>query len=87
MHKTYKALDCERCIEILFAYGVGPRTERLIHIYWEGLTMLDRAGRYYGEPFKGSRGVTQEDLLSPKILNKVADAVIRHWETVVDGED
>ena len=41
--------------------------------------MAARAGRYYGTEFKGERGVTQGDLLSPTIFNVVVDAVVRHW--------
>ena len=52
------ALDRERCLEIIVAYGVRPRAERLLCHYWEGLTMVALSGRYYGTPFKGSRGVT-----------------------------
>ena len=35
--------------------------------------------QYYGEAFKGARGVTQGDPLSPTIFNVVVDAVVRHW--------
>ena len=38
-----------------------------------------RAGGYYREAFKGARGVTQGDPLSPTIFNVVVDAVVRHW--------
>ena len=41
--------------------------------------MVARAGRYYGKGFKGERGVTQGDPLSPTIYNVVVDAVVRHW--------
>ena len=41
--------------------------------------MAARAGGYYGKAFKGSRGVTQGDPLSPTIFNVVVDAVVRHW--------
>ena len=41
--------------------------------------MVARAGGYYGKGFKGERGVTQGDPLSPTIFNVVVDAVIRHW--------
>ena len=44
--------------------------------------MVSRAGVYYGEAFKGARGVTQGDPLSPTIFNVVVDAVVRHW---IDG--
>ena len=41
--------------------------------------MVSRAGGYYGEYFKGERGVTKGDPLSPTIFNVVAEAVVRHW--------
>ena len=47
--------------------------------------MLARVGRYYGAPFKVSRGVMQGNPLLPTIFNMVVEAVIHHWETVVDG--
>ena len=78
----YDALDRSRCLEILDGYGVSPSASRLLTTYWRRLTMLARAGGYYGEEFKGKRGVTQGDLLSPTIFNVVVDAVVRHW---IDG--
>ena len=54
--------------------------------------MVARAGGYYAEAFKGARGVTQGDPLSPTIFNVVVDAVVRHWieglvtETAEKGE-
>ena len=44
--------------------------------------MVERAGVYYGTGFKGARGVTQGDPLSPTIFNVVLDAVVRHWVTL-----
>ena len=41
--------------------------------------MVARAGGYYGKAFKGERGVTQGEPLSPTIFNVVVDAVVRHW--------
>ena len=41
--------------------------------------MAARAGGYYRKAFKGARGVTQDDPLSPTIFNLVVDAVVRHW--------
>ena len=41
--------------------------------------MVARADGYYGKAFKGDRGVTQGDPLSPTIFNVVMDAVFRHW--------
>ena len=54
----------------------------MLTTYWRRLTMVARAGGYYGEVFKGARGVTQGDPLSPTIFNVVVDAVVRHW---IDG--
>ena len=78
--KAYDALDRSRCLEILEGYGVGPGARGLLTTYWRRLTMVARAGGYYGEAFKGARGVTQGDPLSPTIFNVVVDAVVRHWK-------
>ena len=64
LQKAYYALDQDRCLGIFTAYGVGPRTIRLLWIYWDRLTMVVRAGGYFGLPFKGYRGMTQGDHLS-----------------------
>ena len=69
---------------IIAAYGVVPRTIRLIQTYWGRLTMVARARRYFGRPFKGYHKVTQGNSLSPTIFNMVVDAIIRHWVAVVD---
>ena len=80
--KAYDALDRSRCLDILEGYGVGPSARRLLTTYWRRLTMVARAGGYYGEAFKGARGVTQGDPLLPTIFNVVVDAVVRPW---IDG--
>ena len=41
--------------------------------------MAARSGGYYRAAFKGERGVTQGDSLSPTLFNVVVDAVVRHW--------
>ena len=78
-HKAYDALDRSRCPEILERYDMGPQACRLLRAYWGKMKMVARAGGYYGEAFKGARGVTQGDLLSPTIFNAVVDAVVHHW--------
>ena len=82
MHKAYDALDRSSCLDILEGYGVVPRACWLPRAYWGEMTMVARAGGYYGEAFKGVWGVTQGDLLSPTIFNVVVDAVVRHWVTM-----
>ena len=72
-------MDRSRTLDILKGYGVGERVRRLLETYWKRATMDARAGRYYGTEFKGERGVTQGDPLSPTIFNVVVDAVVRHW--------
>ena len=79
--KAYDALDRSRILEILEGFGVGPRARRLLRAYWGKSTMVARAGGYYGDGFKGVRGVTQGDPLSPTIFNVVVDAVVRHCVT------
>ena len=54
--------------------------------YWNKTTMVARVGGYYGKGFRGGRGVTQGDPLSPTIFNVVVDAVVCHWVTLVVTE-
>ena len=54
LHKAYDALDRSRCLEILEGYGVGPQACRILRTYWRRLTMVARAGGYYGAAFKGA---------------------------------
>ena len=83
LQKLYGALDWDRCLDILVAYGVQPRTIRLLWTYWDRLTMVVKRGGYFGLPFKGYHIVTQGNPLSLKLFNVVMDAVIRHCVTVV----
>ena len=80
--KAYDALDRSRSMEILKGYGVGERLRRMLREYWNKSTMVARAGGYYETGFKGERGVTQGDPLSPTISNVVVDAVVHHWVTI-----
>ena len=48
LHKAYDALDRERALDLLSVYGVGPRTVQLLRTYWDRLTMVDKAGGYFG---------------------------------------
>ena len=57
LHKAYEALDRSRCLDILDGYGVGPRARRLLPKYWRRLTMVARAGGYYGTAYQGAREV------------------------------
>ena len=72
-----------RCLEILEGYGVGPQACQILRTYWRLLTMVARAGGYYGAGFKGDRGVMQGDPLYPTIFTVVVDAVVQHWVVVM----
>ena len=72
------ALNRSRSLEILEGYGVGPQARRFLQVYWGKSTMVAQAGGYYVTGFKGARGVTQGDPLSPTIFNGVVDVVVRH---------
>ena len=82
-HNSYNALDRYRFLELLAAYGVGPRTLQILQTYWGRLNKVARVGGYFERPFMVYQGVTQGYPLSPTIFNMVLDAVIRHWVTVV----
>ena len=84
--KAYDALDRSRSLEIHKGYGVGVRVRSMLREYWDRTRMVTRAGSYYGKGFKGGRGVTQGDPLSPTIFNVVVDAVVRHWLTTAVTE-
>ena len=51
----------------------------ILDVHIDILTMVARACCYYGEAFKGARGVTQGDPLPPTIFNVVVDVFVRHW--------
>ena len=83
LQKAYDSLDWDRCIDIIVEYGVSPKAIRILRAYWCQITMVVRASRYYGLPFKGYRGVNQVYPLSPTLFNVVVDTVIHHWVAVV----
>ena len=40
-------------MEVIVGYPVGPRMERILHYYWDNISMVARAGSYYVTEFKG----------------------------------
>ena len=82
LQKAYDALYWERCLKILAAYGFGPRTLLLFQKYWYHMTMLARAGGYFGLPFKVYHRVTQVDPLSSTLFN-----MVRHLPIGYGGGD
>ncbi len=59
LKKAYNALDREQTLNILAAYGVGPKMLALQKHFWDTAQLVCRAGGNYGEPFSAGRSVTQ----------------------------
>jgi len=87
LKKAFDAMDRERCLDILQAYGVGPKCLHLLRVFWETAVLVCRAVGRYGEPFQAERGVTQGGPLSPRMFNILVDAVVREWLRQVLGEE
>ena len=83
LQKEYNVLDQDICLDILAEYGVGSRTIRFLRMYRDRLTMVARAGGYFGLPLKGYHNVTLGDPCTRTIFNVVIDSVIHHWVMVV----
>ena len=58
LQKVYDALDWDICLDILVAYMVSPGTLKLLWTYWDRITMVVKAGGYFGIQFKGYYGLT-----------------------------
>ena len=82
INKFYDALDHYHSLDILSEYGMVPQDLHLRWYYWDSPTMAERAGRYFGTPFKGYREVTWGDPISLTIFNILVDAVLQHWFTM-----
>ena len=65
-HKEYDDLDWDRWLEILAAYGFSSRRIQLLWTYWDQMTMVDKAGGYFGHIFKGYHRVTKFKPLYPR---------------------
>ena len=88
LYRAYDALDSSRCLEILYGYGVGPQAFRILRTYWGRMSMVAKAGGYYGSEFQVFRRVTQGYPLYPTIFNFVVYVVVRHWvEVMVESVD
>ncbi len=87
LKKAYDALDREQTLDILAAYGVGPKMLALQKHFWDTAKLVCRAGGNYGEAFSAKRGVTQGGPLSSLMFNVCVDAVVREWLHQVLGEE
>jgi hypothetical protein len=59
LKKAYGALDREQLLDILVAYGVGPKMLALQKHFRDTPKLVCHAGGNYREPFNAERGVTQ----------------------------
>ena len=44
LRNAYNAMDRERCLEILKAYGVGPKMLKVMSYFWDHAVRICRAG-------------------------------------------
>ncbi len=79
LKKAYNVLDREQTLNILVAYGVGPKMLRLQKHFWDTAKLVCHAGGKYGEPFNAKRGITQGGPLSSLMFNVCVDAIVREW--------
>ena len=79
LRKAYDAMDRGRYLEILQAYGVGPKMLKVIRYFGDHAVLVCRAGGCYGEPFRARRSVTHVEPFSPRIFNTMVDAIVREW--------
>jgi hypothetical protein len=79
LKKAYDALDREQMLDILAAYGVGPKMLRLQKHFWDTAKLVCHAGGNYGEPFSAKRGITQGGPFSSLVFYVCVDAVVREW--------
>jgi hypothetical protein len=87
LKKAYDAINRGCMMEILKAYGVGPKLLRLQNSFSKNAKLICRAGGCYGSPFAAKRGVTQGGPLSLLVFKVCVDAVVREWLHQVLGDD
>ena len=68
VRKACNSLDQGRCMEILREYGLGPRLQQLLQMYWDGQRVVPKSGKYYGKHLSTRRGVIQGYPISPTLL-------------------
>ena len=85
LHKVYESLDRGICLKLFEGYEVGPWDHHILNHYLYRLTMVAHTGGFYGASLKSFWGVTQGYPLSPTIFNKVVDAVVCNWVSLVAG--
>ena len=64
-------------VEIIKAYGMGPNLLMIVQHFWEGQCVAVKQRGMFGKVFKGKKGVTQGDIVSPTIFNIMVDEVVR----------
>ena len=79
LKNAYDAMDREQCLDLLEAYGVGPKLLWLLQHFWDEAGIVYRAGGCYDKPFKACQRVTQGAPVSPRVFNLMVDAIVREW--------
>lgn len=78
--KAYDCVDRTILLQLLEAYGVGPRIRSVLQTQWTAQQFITKQSGFYGPIVPTSRGVTQGDIVSPTLFNIAIDAVSREWK-------
>ena len=71
LRKAYDALDRDRCLDIMAGYGGGPRTLRILWIYWVCPHMEAKAGGIMGLSSRATTGRLRGTPCHPLYLTRL----------------
>lgn len=82
--KAYDCVDRNVLLQLLEAYGVGPKMRGILESQWAAQQFITKQSGFYGRVIRPTRGVTQGGIESPTLFNIAIDAVAREWEAKME---